>query len=358
MGFLGLLLGFGSSLIDMGSDLLTGLQLYNSSIFGMYYGTFDDIEEENNKIWGIMTIFFIFLPGFVVGFPTMVWKIWERKWWDAFAFLVGSIFFPIIIIGFELWTIIMTCLKKEVSQGYQTWITLFSAAEASLEATPQLMLQIFTLFNGYHSSLIQIFTICSSFYAIARSVILNDIETKLFIKREDSLSYCQSLKEIWKKIPLYFPNIIFRTGSLVITMVYLRYYAIIPILILLFELGWISWIRYRKWSEMSDALKYAFQLMMYNLGVLCFYVIGQWNLSEEEEDIKNFTIRSTLVTFFHHITVMVIIMIIGFVQPDFFIPAVVFTPAKGWFYPLIGSVIGMGVFSLIVTLCYVYWKKL
>ena len=239
-----------------------------------------------------------------------------------------------------------------------------TSAEAALESTGQLLLQLFTLCNGYHSSTIQKITICSSFFQIGRSVILQDIETKLWIKRESPLSFGQSLIETLKRIPIYVSNIIFRIGSLAVAMSYLRLYSIIPISILLLELGWISWNRIRKLSNKERAIILVPQLMASNLGVLNSYAFdqgcgsGYGKEDEKEEDIKKFVIRSTWITFFHHSIVLAIIMVIGYFQPEFFVSSLRFTPTKGWFFSLVGFLLGMGVLSLTITMCYVFWSEL
>ena len=218
MGLARYTIGLGSSFFDMGSDLINGLNFLkpsnetlsasNSSysITNMTNTTVEIVNETSNnivydqvhQIWGTMSIMMIFLPGFVYGIPIMISNICKRDWSTALKSLVGSIFFPFIFFFVQLFAIILTCLKKEVKEVDQevpTVITRMTAAEAALESTGQLMLQIFTIMNGFPSNWIQMVTITSSFLQIGRSVILQDIETKIWIREEESLSFCQSLKE-------------------------------------------------------------------------------------------------------------------------------------------------------------------
>ena len=104
-------------------------------------------------------------------------------------------FFPVNFIVLQLKAIMMACHKQEVDQAEQTRITSMNSAEAALESTGQLLLQLYTLLNGYPSTTIQKMTICTSFFQIARSIILQDIETKILINEEESLSFCKSLME-------------------------------------------------------------------------------------------------------------------------------------------------------------------
>ena len=159
-----------------------------------------DIETEVHQIWGIMSMMLIFLPGFVVGFPLAIKEILKGKWCYALYNLVVTISFPFFFIFMQLLAIIETGRKQEVDQKVQGFFTKLTATEAALESTGQLLLQILTILNGYPSTTIQKITICSSFFQIGRSVILQDIETKLFIKQEAPLSFCQSLLETLKRI--------------------------------------------------------------------------------------------------------------------------------------------------------------
>ena len=385
-------IALGSSSFDMGSDFVNALNFLGyfhshlenetlSTVNSPYFisnntnitsGMNNALTNKKNEAkvhqtWGIMSMMLIFLPGFVYGFTELIEDILERKWCHAFVNLVLNILFPFIFIFWQLFALIITC-KEQVSQYYQAMVTSMTSAEAALESTGQLLLQLFTLINGYPSSTIQRITICTSFFQIGRSVILQDIETKLIIRRrkiekENALTFCESLNETLKRIPVYVPNIIFRTGSLVVAMAYLRLFSIIPICILLLELGWMSWIRFRKLSDKKKIIKYVLQLAISNVGVMNSYAFDQGSdegnsVEEDGDDIKKFIVRSALVTCFHHITTLVIIMVIGYVQPEFFVATLIITPTKGGFYTLMGTLIGMGGLCIIVTLFYVHWTEL
>ena len=208
----------GSSSFDMGSDVLNALNMLRSSqisenetlsSFGasmdnrkntntymvIHEAYIDDIEGHRHQIWGALSISLIFLPGFVFWFPFMVQCIREREWNNIFRIFVAIFFFPVNFIVLQLKAIMMACHKQEVGQAEQTRITSMNSAEAALESTGQLLLQLYTLLNGYPSTTIQKITICTSFFQIARSIILQDIETKILINEEESLSFSKSLIE-------------------------------------------------------------------------------------------------------------------------------------------------------------------
>ena len=302
------------------------------------------------------------MPGFVFFFPFLISALGNKDWQLTTMFTFFILFFPFAFIFYQFHGIFETCCKREVTQFYQTTVTRMTSAEAAIESTGQLILQLFTVMNGYPSDLIQIITICSSFFQIARSVILQDIEQKIWIKSEESLTFCQTLIETLKRIPIYVPVIIFRTGSLVVTMVYLRSYAIISISLLLIEIGYVSWTRFRKSQYRISALQYTSQITISNIGVPNSYAFAQCDISrddEEDETVITFLIQSMLLTFFHHSIVLVLIMVIGYVQPPgFFSSDLVIKPGGKQFFIMVGSIIGVGMLGLGISLCRLYRSKI
>ena len=340
MGLLGHLIGLGSSVFDIVSDLLTGINFLSPGMFGTSEVPLDEMENENNKLWGIMTIGIIFLPGIIGGIPRILMDIWEREWSSAFWTLVFSMCFPIEVIVRHLMAVIVSlgmCKKKELDKKDQIGMFTLTAAEASFEAAPQLMLQVFTLLNGYQTLPIQILSIVSSYFMISRSIMLQDNDKRLLIKYNKSLSFFQSMWIQLKFAPLYAPNVMFRNVSFAISMTYLRSYAVIPITILLLELGYISWMRFRKiiMNDKERALMLIFHCMMINLVAFGWSAFEDENDEEEEtKDTQRFACRSTYITAHLHCTVIVFIMIMGSVRPDFFIQTMLCTPASECFYTL------------------------
>ena len=370
MGVIQHTFGLGSSLFDMGSDVVNALNMLgslkyspkdtmslsksysahlnnNDVTFGMNE-PIDGTEEKTHHIWGTLSMLLIFLPGFVFYFPVVIQCIREREWSNVFKFLFAMVFFPTSFIFSQLRAIITVCRKEEVDKAEQTRITSMNSAEATLESTGQLLLQLFTLLNGYPSTTIQKITICTSFFQIARSVILQDLETKIMINEEESLSFCKSLIETLKRIPIYVPTMIFRCGSLVVTMAYLRSYSFIPIAILLFELGWVSWIRFRKFVYKKIFIA---QIIMSNIGVLNSYAFLMEKESEDEKDINKFIARSSVLAFVHHSIVIVIIMVMGYLHSDLFTSTLILKPSDPQFYYVLSSVIAIGAMSLAINLC-------
>ena len=141
-------------------------------------------------------------------------------------------------------------------------------------------------------------------------------------------------------------------------MAYLRLYSVIPIFILLIELGWVSWMRFRK-SNLKNPKKFTAQIMISNIVVLNSYAFGQIDdRFEDEKSIKRFVLLSTLITFAHHASILAIIMVIGYIQPpEFFISTLKIEAGSEDFNLMLGGLIGVGILSLAINLCYFNWDK-
>ena len=90
---------------------------------------------------------------------------------------------------------------------------------------------------------------------------------------------------------------------------------------------------------------------MSNIGVLNSYAFLMEKESEDEEDINKFISRSSVIAFIHHSIVIVIIMVIGYIHPDFFTSTLILKPLDPLFYYVLSSVIAIGAMSLAINLC-------
>ena len=144
---------------------------------------------------------------------------------------------------------------------------------------------------------------------------------------------------------------IYRCGSLVVTIAYLRLFSLIPFFILLLELGLVSWIRFRRFIYRKIFIA---QIMISNIGVLNSYAFLMDKEEEDEEDISKFIVRSSVIAFIHHTILIVIIMVIGYLNPDFFVPELILKPSDQKFYIALSSIIVIGAMSLAIN---IYWFK-
>lgn len=257
------------------------LQNNNSSLYNITDTRI--IEDTNNvhEIWGIISMVFVFLPGIIGGLIFAIifilMGILDRDYTDILMALFGvflSGLFPLAFLIVQLGTIIFILLKRKPGTHPQFILTCLINLESSVESVGQLCLQLFTLLYGYPSNMIQKITIATSFFQIARCSILNDMEARLFID-DEKISFGDSIKETFQRLPTYISTIIFRVASLVLCMAYLRIYAIVPMIVLIMELFVVAWIRYRNNDDIQilDKLCSVLYLVFSNIGVLNTYTI-------------------------------------------------------------------------------------
>ena len=137
-------------------------------------------------------------------------------------------------------------------------------------------------------------------------------------------TFCEKIKEYFKKIPCYLMTVAFRTASFALTITYLREISIGTNLILVIALGIMSYKRVHGRTngedKFSDAANYSFT----NFGVMSVHGFGldteendDGKKRQEEEEpkaIAKFIRNSNLFSFFHHAIILVIVMLISYYE--------------------------------------------
>ena len=391
MSWLGLakhIFGFTSSAFDVGSDIANSMNFLGAFNYNTTYNSITSLaltnvthpissnatmrlsatsemslcatmDEREDLIWGILSLVIVFMPGFIFGTTMTIQFILEDDWCYLFLFTLLAI--PIISVGFPflfLWyqlLIIVRIWRNDGIDKLKTQITQFLGFEATVESTPQLLLQLFTIFNGYHSTLVQEVAMAASFFQIARCSILNDIETKIAIVHGKELSFKNSLLSTIYRLPMYASTIIFRVGSLAITMAYFRYLSLIPIAILLVTQTMIAWTRYKKLRGAIDNTKQLTLLLVAsNVGGVDALPLGSKH-AEEDQNVVHFIKNSTLASFIHHSALLIFIMTVAYIFPDamsHWSSSCTFPlkPGTHAFWGTFGVVFFMGIFSLTTIL--------
>ena len=327
------------------------------------------MDQRQDLIWGILSLSIIFLPGALLAFASILELLYEDKrpkilLWITFAIPLLAVAFPFLVLYKQSHAIITKCRKRDIEPKDQLKITQLTGIEAFLESTIQLLLQLFTILNGYDTTPLQMVTITASFFQIARCSLVNDLETKLALTKGNTLGFKVLLKETIYRLPLYASTIIFRIGSLCLTMAYLRYYSLIPIAVLFFTQTMITWSRCKKnnYGGIGEAFRQTFNLVVCNIGVVNAYSMDQTDLFpwcyglyykgvEDDNSVVKFIRQSTIAAFVHHSTLLIIIMILGHFFPnamehwssecDFPLK-----PGTQAFYWIFGAVFFMGFYSL------------
>ena len=233
-----------------------------------------------------------------------------------------SVGFPFLFLWFQLF-IIARIWRNEELYGLEMTNTQVLGLEATVESTPQLLLQLFTIFNGYHSTLVQKVVIAASFFQIARCSILSDIEPKIAIEYGKELRFKDSLLKAIHRLPMYASTIIFRVGSLAITMATFWYLSLIPITILPVTQTVIACTRYKKLKNASGSKKQPIFLLVFsifsNIGAVNALPITSQDFvvnDEEDQAVVQFIKTSTIASFIHHSAVLAFIMTIAYILPN------------------------------------------
>ena len=325
--------------------------------------------EEIHQTWGIISIFLMFLPGIIGGSLIMAWTcINFTKQRDCSTFgnfsiaILLSSMFPVMFLLGQLLLLFPSCIKRNCgekeSEVIEFMVTGVAYLESSIESVGQLCLQLYTILYGYQSNWIQEIAIVASFVQIARCAILNDMDTRLFLD-DTNLSFKETAWEMILRLPAYISTIVFRISSLVLTMAYLRSFSVIPIILLICELIGVTWVRLKNNKKLSfTEINNGLYLVFSNIGVVNTYTIFQidkkYGEKENDTDIKNFVRKSSIITFSHHLTVLVFILIIGGNYPEAFehwsSRKFWLTPGTERFYWVFSVVILVGILSLTAIL--------
>ena len=189
-----LILGVGFSTYDVGTDGLNGLEFIQEKEVNRTFGPTDTIppncvEVENmtglftcmerDLWWGILTFGCIQLPGVVLAFcaagALMMFKC--GKYSDSAhvskRMIVSALSLAIIPYPVVVWTFHLYCLCKGPTPQLELMSSVLLLGEGSLEAAPQLTLQLYIILSSPAMAVtwIQYLAIISAFLSIAKTSI-------------------------------------------------------------------------------------------------------------------------------------------------------------------------------------------
>ena len=366
-GVLNVMVTICSSMFDVGSDFINSLDLlgYNASttIASTVVGTTNDTEEfVAHQMWGYVGLGIMWLPGWLVLPIFILWSFSARR---CFFFIVGICLFatyPLAMIVIEMAFLIQTCYKREINKsGKQFIMLLLISIEASYESFPQMVLQGYTIMYGYDVTKIQIVTIVTSFLLLSKTAITYDITAT-----GKDLNFCQTIIHILKSIPIYCSTIVFRVLSFTLTIAYLRIYAVLPIIILFLELGIVSYIRYRNQEFGSELQMWQsiYGATLSNGGVLSINSFKEVDDANDEKDTsenveanRKFIQLSSITTFLHHTSVLIIILNgVLLINPEYLndekFKYLILKPDNQLFYWAFGVTILIGLTSMVLSVIF------
>ena len=147
----------------------------------MSYSLTQDKNTTPDKDWGALTLTLVFVPGVVWGVANGIGTITKgcmscRAWMNALSEMAMGALVPLWFPFWFLYSIGRICLKKEEDEHNEQYMTALSGMEASLEALPQLVLQLHTILNGHSTSATQMICIASSFLSVSKASIISDMK--------------------------------------------------------------------------------------------------------------------------------------------------------------------------------------
>ena len=233
-------LGYNAStnLAQTVSDTLsTIIEQGNSSIFdaaGADNTTDTSQKYEEHRIWGIVGISVIFLPGIIAVQPLFWVQINIKSYKMALLLFLAGLVYPLTLV-FMAFTSILCTFKKE--KFFLEMTIMLVGVEAFFESFPQMVLQGFTIIYGYEVTTVQLIAISGSFVLLARTCIVFDLQML-----DKDLSFKQSMIHTIRILPTHVVTITFRVISFSLTLAFLREWSAIPILVLYIELVIITHI--------------------------------------------------------------------------------------------------------------------
>jgi len=336
--------GFSVSCFDFSTDVFTGLELLN-----VIYKA----ESEAHIVWGSLTFFFLFIPGIMVGIQRL-WglvfmeikqqkdikideenqmnvlpeismeendsdddgvkdsdiselkrtKIMYYQMWKQFPItLFLCVFcFPIGVIFAQFWHIYAVLMNNELMlKQFEFLTTRMRTFEAFFESGPQLTLQMFIIFYSGKWTGIQVASMCFSLVSLSSTAVFSDL---LYAKLKDVKTTFLFLGSI---LPLYLSSVFFKIGALIFTVIYLRYYAVIPIF-LSFTLK--SFTAYKLKFSFKDSLEMA----LCNMTVI--YVGPSESKGKSSDESRSlFMMFSTIISMMIFDSVLVILAILFNLNP-------------------------------------------
>ena len=362
-----ILFKFFTSISDLTSDAINSFDFLGhnatSTIVNLYKdpsknATNLEVPYRIDQTWGVLSMFFIFLPGIALGISTAIEGMVRKNIRNIFFGLLIIPSFPLALVSIHLWTVIKFIKKvyrrnsnkgEKDDPGSNVLVTNFVGAEAYFESFPQLVLQIYTILNGYQVTTTQLVSIGFSFLSLANTAVTTDLENSCNIL-DTKISFKETIIELIQRMPCYLTTIIFRIGSFSLSISFLRGYSIICIFILLIEKATLTTLSHIWQKSHDDQVTLDVLDLIYS--GLKTIAIPNFVVGEDQNLDKMIWIRYTsyIISFFHHSAILIVIMGLGSSDPEFLdhwgTADFLIKPTNSNFYWIFGTTLLMGCYSL------------
>ena len=317
-----IILNLGISLFDFGSDTKVGIDLQQGEFYfkqtksgGSTSEHFDNIRGYH-PIWSSLTFILMFIPGLAIGVllafsqsKLMKYlsqgfvsdKVNEQHSDDKLSINV-CLKSPVILtmIGLLTFCFPLGVIMAQVSEIYLLviddtellkpiqFITNGAVGlEAFLESGPQTILQLYIIFDTKKIFFTQAVSILISLVSLAKTAIMYDFLMYRNASSTSTTDFLTTISYLASVLPLYLFSVYFKIVTIAILAIYLKYLAILPILLSLTFL-------FRVAREMRFSFADAFILSVTNLTVVC---IGPSKSERTKDSRYRFLLISMIINF-------------------------------------------------------------
>ena len=336
------------------SVILAGLSLSGTD-FSTDFLIGYELLQKNHIVWGSLTFFFMWIPGVMVGIqqlwaflyfkkgsqnslvsfdeenplkvltrlsikngftfdyedePAKVSELEQKKetYYELrkeypLTILLCVFCFPAGFLLAQVWHIYAVVMEdKYMIKQFEFLCKRLRGFEAFFESGPQLTLQIFIVFYTKTWTETQLASICFSLLSLSSTAVISDM---LYATLKDAKTTSVFLASV---LPLYLSSVVFKVGSLSLTLIYLRYYAIIPIV---FSCGLKAFVAYKLKFCFRDSLEMA----VCNMTVV---FVGPSEPKGKSKDGSRFRFMmfSTLISIVVFDSILIILAILFNLYPD------------------------------------------
>jgi len=275
-----------------------------------------EFKAENRITWGIFSIFLTFLPGIAFAFVRVFLFLQEepgnlseesnkkrqndekqspQSSKETIASLamqcLGSIIGYPFYVAFKHLNSCWLIISGEEKDKLQLDILLnFGILEVVLEAGPQVILQLHTIFTGFCPTLLQVLSIISSLFFIIKTGAEFHIGSEVF-----HMGFRRRSAKVMKLLFLFLTCIIFRMGTLALLVTHINWWVVVPCLT---SSIWVAILA----KSCGLCLLPAISTGPINLFIMgCGINLDRnkcWKPEAKEENMKKFYRKSTVFMFF------------------------------------------------------------
>ena len=335
-----------------------------------------ETEDLNDPVWGSLSVCFLALPGLFLitqsdGPIRDALKLWRKTIATTNIRYCTKFFgYTILLICYPI-TLFLTQMTAMLTDdvGWFNIVMFMIGIEGFFHALPQFLLQLFMIANGFDLTVTQFLLLSISFTFVLTNSLRFDIianRTRFHNIQEIVIYGCRIL-------PQHVTGILFRCCSIVLTLTFLRYWGFIAIGIYTIEIMLIAGVTIAFDWDLIYNLGLT-NIGHLNIGIVKFLTDKSKLPDNLNNGIKKFVRITTIVTFVHHLSMLMLILVSLYSRSEGCVWGATITKhwAKVVIYPranlvnqqvlggakdvetlfclIINNVIAMGVINLIFTL--------